>query len=227
MKQLALILETAVVSLGLFSWASAAEVSLKISDKAPPKEAGDSIRKALQPKSIQLLEAEKPIFDFWFRSELPLKSKPESPAKSLDSIAEITLIGVAMVGEGRRDYKDNEIVAGTYTIRFGLQPQDGDHLGTSEFPYFAVLIPVASDPEIESITKFKAMTKASSKGTSAGHPVVLSLRPVSAEAGDTPLITKPAPEHQAIRLRLTGKIAGSDQPVPISFELVFQGKYKS
>jgi hypothetical protein len=148
-------------------------------------------------------------------------------SKDLDSIAETTLLGMANVGEGRRDFKDNEIAPGTYTIRFGLQPQDGDHLGTSEFPYFAVLIPIKSDPQLESITKYKAMVKASGKGTATGHPIVLAMRPLSAAAPDAARLTSPAPGLQAFDLKLQGKDPNSSQSIPLSFELVVQGKYKS
>src|SRR5206468_1853991 len=110
-------------------------------DKEPPKEVGESIRKALQSKAIQLLDGDKPVFEFWFRAEIPLKSKPESVEKGLQAIGETTLLGVVKVQGSPHDYKDNEVHPGVCTVRFGLQPQDGDHLGTSDYSYFAVIIP--------------------------------------------------------------------------------------
>jgi hypothetical protein len=140
---------------------------------------------------------------------------------------EVSFLGVAVLPESRRDYKDNEIAPGTYTIHFGLQPQDGDHLGTSEFPFFAVLIPVKSDSALDAIKTYKAMVKASGKGTASGHPIVLALRPPSGEGGGAPTITTPAPDLKAVRLTLPAKAPDSDQPANITFELVFEGKYKS
>src|SRR5437879_7644841 len=124
----------------LMNHSHAADFSVKVADKEPPNQIGESIRKALQPKSVQLLNGDTPVFEFWFGSEVSLKSKPGSADKALGSIQETTLLGAVSVGSGQRDYKDNEIAAGVHTLRFGLQPQDGDHLGSAEYPYFAVLI---------------------------------------------------------------------------------------
>jgi hypothetical protein len=205
----------------------AANVLIQVSETPPPREIGESIRNVLQPRAVQALEGGKASYQFWFRTDIPLKAKPESIAKDLDAIDETTLLGAATVAEGQRDYRDSEIAPGTYTIRYGLQPQDGDHLGTSEFPYFAVLIPAKSDPDLDGLHKFKSMVKASSKGTASGHPIVLSLRPLTTAPGDAPSLSKPAPDHQAIRLKLNGKPPGSDPAIPIGFDLVFRGKYKS
>ena len=109
----------------------AADFALKFVEKAAPKEIGDSMRGVLSAKAVQLVNGDKPALEIWFRQEVPLKSKPASSNDALGAIAETTFMGVVSVIEGSlRDYKDNEIPKGTYTARFGLQPKDGDHLGT-------------------------------------------------------------------------------------------------
>ena len=115
------------------TWAATA-ADLKVADKAVPKEIDPSIQKLLQPKSIQIGDG---MFEFWLVSDLPLSSKPASAVKALDSLKQATLIGVVSVPKAARDYRDDEIAAGVYTMRFVLQPQDGNHLGSAEFPYFA------------------------------------------------------------------------------------------
>src|SRR6266436_1748968 len=100
----------------------AADLSLKVIDKEPPKQIAESIRNSLQPKAVQLLNGDTPVFEFWFGSEIPLKSKPGSADKALDALAETAVLGAVAVGTGQRDYKHNEIAAGVYTMRFGLQP---------------------------------------------------------------------------------------------------------
>jgi len=202
--------------------AQAADANLKVAEKAPPKEVSDSIRGVLQSKALQIGSGDKPGLEIWLRQEVPLKSKPSGD--SVSAIAETALVGAVAVEEkGMQDYKGNDIAAGIYTARFGLQPQDGDHLGTADFNTFLVLIPADSDKDLNGLDKFKTMTKASGKATASGHPVVISLRPAQAEEG-LPKITEPAPEHKAVRIKIPGKVSGGSDKADVAFDLVFQGK---
>jgi len=220
MKNLSLLLWIAVW-VQLANDSRAADFSVKVADKEPPGQIGESIRKTLQPKTVQVFNGDTPVFEFWFGSEVSLKSKPGSADKGLGSVQETTLLGAVSVGNGLRDYKDNEIAAGVYTMRFGLQPQDGDHLGSAEYPYFAVLIPAKNDTQLDGITSFKAMTKASGKDTASGHPIVLSLRPVSSDTGDSPKLDEPAVDHKSVRVKVPGK--AGEEKTSIVFELVYKG----
>lgn len=201
---------------------SAADFTLKIAEKSAPKEIGDSIRPVLQAKAVQLVQADRPSLEIWFRQEMPLKSKPASASETLGAIVETTLIGAIAVNDtSLRDYKDNEIPKGIYTARFGLQPKDGDHLGTAEFDFFMVLIAAENDRDLAGLDKFRAMVKASGKSTASGHPLIVSLRPASAD-GTIPRLTEPAAEHKAIRIRIPAKASGGEMS-HLVFDLVCSG----
>jgi hypothetical protein len=182
----------------------AADLTLKTAEALPPKDIDPAIQKLLQPKAIQLVEGDKPVFQFWLIKDLP-------GAKALDAIKPAALLGVVSLPKSQRDYRDDEIAAGTYTMRFALQPQDGNHLGSSEFLYFAVLTPAKLDTKPDGITDYKALVKASSKETSTDHPVILSLRPTK---GDSQELLEPATEHKSVRVKVP----------PLSFEIVYEGK---
>lgn len=204
----------------LAAWrAEAAEFSVKTAETPVPKELGESVRTALEAKSIQLVQDGKPLLEIWLRPNAPLKGT----AAKLDSLAEATLVGaVAVRGAGLKDYKGNDVPEGVFTARFILQPQDGDHLGTAEFNYFMVLIAADADKELTGLDKFKPVTKASGKLTPSGHPLIISLRPVSGDAGKTPVLTEPAAEHKAIRISLSGKGPGGEK-VELPIDLVYEG----
>jgi hypothetical protein len=207
------------LAFGLTLFAQAAEFEVKTADTPAPKELGESIRAVLDPKAIQLVQEGKPLVEIWLRREVPLKN----PAAKLDSLAETTLVGaVAVRGGGLTDYKNNEVPQGIFTARFLLQPQDGDHLGTAEFNYFVALIGAETDKELTGLDKFRPVTKASGKLTPSGHPLIISLRPASGAAGNTPLLTEPASEHKAIRLSLSGKAPGGEK-VDLPLDLVYEG----
>lgn len=201
---------------------SAADLTLKVADKEPPKELDASIRAKLQSKVIQLLDGEKPVYEFWFNAEVPLQSKPSSTAKALETVKQATLLGAMSVASGHRDYRDDELRTGVYTIRFALQPQDGNHLGTAEFSFFAVLTPAKIDNKLEGIGDYKSLVKASSRETSTDHPVILSLRPAASDDGDPPKLNSPVPDHKSVRVKVPAK-AGEDKTA-ITFEVVYEGK---
>jgi hypothetical protein len=205
----------------------AADLSVKLADKEPPKELAEAIRQTLQTRAVQVLESNKPIYEFWFCKAVPAQSKPDSAPKALDAVKQTTLLGAATASGGMRDYKDNEVPAGVYTMRLGLQPSDGDHLGTSEYPYFVVLIPAQQDTTPTGITDYKPMVKASGKATASGHPVILSLRPVSTDPGAQPKLNEPVPEHQSVTVKAPAKVEGKEDKFELDFEIVFKGKGKT
>lgn len=196
-----------------------AEFTVKTAETPVPKELAESIRAVLEPKAIQLVQGEKLVLEIWRRNEVPLKGA----AAKLDSLGEATLVGaVAVRGAGLKDYKGNDVPEGIFTARYLLQPADGDHLGTAEFNYFVALIAADSDKELTGLDKFKPVTKASGKLTPSGHPLIISLRPVSGDAGKAPALTEPASEHKAIRLTLSGKGPGGEK-VDVPLDLVYEG----
>lgn len=219
-----------LLSLSLAVWSfqtavSGANLSLKVIAKEAPAELDGSIRTLLKPEAIQLLEDGKPVLEFWFNEELPLQSKPSSPADGLTAIKQTTLVGAALAHQARRDYKDNDLHPGVYSMRFALQPQDGNHLGSAEYPYFLALTPAKIDSKLDGIADYKALVKASSKETSSDHPVILSLRPPTGSDGELPALTEPASEHKAIRLKIPAAAPGSEK-IPVIFDLVYEGKGK-
>jgi len=206
------------------STVAVADLAVKIADKEPPNELADPIRRTLQSKAVQVLDGDKPAFEFWFAKEIPLKSKPASLSKALDSLEPAGLLGAVSVFSTTRDYRDDELPAGVYTMRFALQPQDGDHSGSTDYTYFAVLVSAKLDAAPDALTTYKAVVKASAKGTSTEHPHVMSLRPATSEAGDQPQIKEPKSEHKSVLLKLPGKAGG--EKADITFELVCEGHIK-
>lgn len=219
--QLALIFFTAALLCS-----PAAEFALKTIDKEPPPEIAPAIRSLLQPKAVQLLQDDKPLFEYWLVNNVTVTTNPGETQKHLDSLKPITLLGAVALHKDQRDYRDDEIYKGIYTVRFALQPQDGNHLGTADFPYFAALIPAKLDAKVEGFATPEAMVKASSKESSTGHPFILSLRPVSSSAGDAPSIHEAGEDHKTLRVKLPAATPTGEKS-DLFFDIVFVGKAKA
>jgi hypothetical protein len=221
MKKLLAALSGVAIFLAWTNPAQAGDLTLKVADKEPPKELDASIRATLQSKAVQLLDGEKPAYEFWFCNEISLQSKPESAAKGLDALKQATLLGAVSVPKAKRDYRDDELAANVYTMRFALQPQDGNHSGTAEFLYFAVLVPAKLDTKPDGITEYKRLVKTSARETSTDHPVIMSLRPADSDTGELPRLQQPVPDHKSVRVRVPAK--AGDTKTSLVFEVVYQG----
>lgn len=200
-----------------------AAFTAKSEKKSPPDEVSEAIAATLGETCYQVLEDGEPLFDFWLNKTIALKDAPASIEAGLDAPKVASLIGVVRVHDQRRDYRDDELLKGVFTMRFSKIPADGNHLGASAYPYFAVLIPVAKDQEIDGIDTYKAMTRASSRDTASQHPMIMSLRPVKEKPAEIPAITEPVPEHHCIVVSTEGKTADADEASEIIFEIVVEG----
>ena len=68
--------------------------------------------------------------EFWWVSALPVSGG--GPA-SWSQVPEGALVGAVRVTGAFKEIRGKTIKPGVYTLRLGLQPQNGDHLGASSF----------------------------------------------------------------------------------------------
>jgi hypothetical protein len=88
-------------------------------------------------------------------------------------------------GEDRRGQTINP---GLYTLRYSNFPVDGAHQGAAPQRDFALMSPIADDPDPNSTPGFEALVKLSGKASGSPHPAVLSLE--SPTATTLPSLTK-------------------------------------
>ena len=200
-----------------------AELTAKAEKKEPPIEVSEAVKATLGEPCYQIIDEGQPLFEFWLSKSLPLKENPSSIENGLDAPAMASLIGVVHIHKKLRDYRDDELQQGIFTMRFGKIPADGNHLGASEYPYFAVLIPAEKDQAIDAINSYKKMTRASSKETASEHPMIMSLRPIKKKPSQIPALTEPVEEHKCLVVSAKGKVDGSDKETELIFEIVVEG----
>lgn len=139
------------------------------SDLAPPLAAlltpGDGVRVTI----------EKTALDFWWVKGLPVKGEP-----GWTNVDEGTLVGAVRVSAEFRDIRGRVIKPGTYTLRYGIQPQNGDHLGISPFREFLLLSPAALDTE-PAPRGHDGTVEISKRTIGGSHPAVWSIDPPVAD----------------------------------------------
>jgi len=134
---------SAVAALLVVAPAWAADYSVKEAATPAPKELQDAVRKVLKDKSVRVLDAKGALlYELWFRKELPVKATAAQIQNGLtyQEVPETTLLGAVKIEQPITDYRKQKIKPGVYTLRFGIQPMDGDHQGTT----FQLVLPIGS-----------------------------------------------------------------------------------
>jgi len=145
--------------------------------EAPPSALAGPVRDALSAQGYRIVDGQgKAYADVWLRKTVPASQKPGGASGSIQFpfLAEGELLGAwRFPGEGH-DNRDQTIPKGVYTVRYGLQPVNGDHLGVSPFRDYALLLPAAKDTAVAA-TPSKPLQERSAESAGASHPAILLL----------------------------------------------------
>jgi hypothetical protein len=151
---------------------------------APPSELASAIGQALEPHGTKIVSSDGKIYcEVWFRTSLPAGPKSSEESVTLPTIPHGTLLGAIRFPAQAADRRGQSIKPGVYTLRYSLQPLNGDHLGVSPQRDFLVMVPAADDKDLNSTPNFDALMAMSRKASGTPHPAVLSMW--SASAGDS------------------------------------------
>jgi hypothetical protein len=163
--------------------------------------------------------------DVWLAKEIPQKPKFKSSLRIKYPFQTGSLIGVIRYPEGSSptDFRGQGLKPGTYTLRYGLQPDDGNHLGTSDIRDFLVGSSPDQDTSPKRVEDIKDLFKLSTSASGSTHPAIFLLIPPPDKAFDGPTV-----EHDDARqLVIFGANANTkdgDKSVPVPLSIVVVGK---
>ncbi|MBA4192177.1 MAG: hypothetical protein C0467_29730 [Planctomycetaceae bacterium] len=162
----------------LFAIGAEAKFSAKVEKVEPPAKLAEPIRKLLDPEALVVRDGDTVVMRVWFRDTIPAKATEEQVKNGITyrEIPEGTLVGAIEFPAKFTDFRKQELAAGVYTLRFAVQPDIGDHTGTSPHPDFCLLCPAAEEKNEELIEK-KQLIEISSKVNEGRHPAVLLMWP--------------------------------------------------
>jgi hypothetical protein len=153
---------------------------------------------------------------FWWVKDLPMKSSPPS----WSDVPEGTLIGAVKIEKDFRDTRGRVIKAGAYTLRYGIQPANGDHLGVSPYREFLLLSPAKQDADAAP-PGHDNLVELSKQTIGGSHPAVWSLDPPVAT--DAALSVRANTELELKALVMEVPVAGGT----LRFGLVLIGKIEA
>jgi len=194
--------------------------------QAPPSSVSPEISAVLNPEGFRVLDGEgKPFADIWLRKTIPATTRPAGPSGVIQFpfLAEGELLGVLQLVSEGHDYRDQTIAKGVYTLRYGLQPVNGDHLGVSPFRDYALLLPATKDKSIASLPR-KQLETQSAESAGSSHPAVFFMLavPPSAAAKSPSMIHDEEKNTWRVVVPLSLAIKGETTPAthPVSIIVV-------
>ena len=187
MKTTALLFSLCLLS----TTAPAAEFKLQPLKEGAPKETAAPLKEVLHTGAARILDRKgKPLADLWLRRDIPFdEAKQPLGGVELKTIAEGSFLGVVRFHQKRRDFRDNAIPAGTYTLRSAVQPEDGDHLGVAETRDFGLLAPLKGDTKLTPIPT-QALGKLSAEVSGSSHPAVIYLKLIEEKPAKLPALVE-------------------------------------
>ena len=99
-----------------------------------------------------------------------------APGPGWSNVESGTLVGAMRVTGSFKEIRGKVVKPGVYTLRYGQQPQNGDHLGISPFREFLLLSPAAVDRDPK-VLGFDGAVAVSKQTIGTSHPASLSLDP--------------------------------------------------
>jgi hypothetical protein len=114
-----------------------------------------------------------------------------------------TLVGAMRVLGEFKEIRGKAVKPGVYTLRYGLQPQNGDHLGISAFRDFLLLSPAAIDKDPK-VLGFDGVVALSKEVIGTAHPASLSLDPPEDAPGAVLSAYKNEHGHDGVVLQIGG-----------------------
>jgi hypothetical protein len=112
-----------------------------------------------------------------------------------------TLVGAVRVSGEFKEIRGKVVKPGVYTLRYGLQPQNGDHLGISTFRDFVLLSPAALDNDPK-VLGFDGVVALSKEVIGTAHPASLSLDPPEDAPGAALSTYKNEAGHEGVVLQI-------------------------
>jgi hypothetical protein len=136
----------------------------------PPAELAAAVASRLAPAAKVVAGAA--TLDVWLVRSL--EKSGDGPGWS--TVESGTLVGAVRVSGEYKEIRGKAVKPGVYTLRYGLQPQNGDHLGISTFREFLLISPAAIDTDPK-VLGFDAVVALSKEVIGTAHPASLSLDP--------------------------------------------------
>ena len=180
-----------------------------------PEGVAEPLESVLKPTGTRVLNGQgTPWCEVWVRREVADSGQPASPEAVYPGLHSGVLLGLMRFPEDGTDYRGLPVGKGTYTMRYGVIPQDGNHLGAAPMVDFVLLIPLSEDSRTpDAHLTSEELVELSKKASGTHHPTVINLA-FPPDSVERPLLEKDDSGHWILSLPL-GRESGGQSPLSI------------
>ena len=214
----------ALLALAASTTVSAQSYKVEEIEAAPPSEIAPEIAATLEAKGYRISEeGGGPLAEIWLRKAIPASEKPAGAKGAIQFpfLAQGELLGAARLLDEAGDYRDQVIEKGVYTIRYGLLPVNGDHLGVSPFRDYALLLPADKDKDAAVLSR-KKLEDERMEAAGTSHPAIFSMLAAPADA-KVSMSHDEEKDAWSVALPLSLDIPGEAEPIRHPVSLIVLG----
>lgn len=195
----------------------------KLAEAAPAEGLAEEIRNELASEGIKVIKGTSRTFvDFWPAKKWAAKADFTATNAILYPFQVGELIGVIRYKSKGTDFRGQEIKSGVYTVRYALQPEDGNHVGTSDTRDFLLLLPIESDTSPAAVDQ-EQLFKLSAEVAGTPHPAMLALQKANSGAESLPTIEhNEERELYSLLFQGTADAGGKTSELPVQVVVVGQ-----
>ncbi|MFI5456765.1 MAG: hypothetical protein ACHRXM_15065 [Isosphaerales bacterium] len=220
-----------IFSVVFCTWATSGfgQESFKVSvlKEPPPGSVAADVRGAMNGQGFRIQDDQgRTLADIWLRKAIPSTDEPAGPKGDVQFpfLAEGELLGLLQFATEGHDYRDQRIAKGAYTMRYGLQPINGDHLGVSTYRDYSLLLPASKDRSL-ALPPRKQLEQRSADSAGTSHPAVFLLltAPPDAPKPAASMIHDAEMNTWSVILPLNLQCNGKGEPIIYPVRLVVVG----
>ena len=197
----------AVLAVGIAGTLMAADFQASTGGSAPPEGLPAGMADMIEAQAISVKGPDGKIaVEFWPRKAAFDGDLVSGFGIRFESMPEGAFLGVVRFPESGSDFREQGVKPGVYSMRYGLHPEDGNHMGAAASRDFALLSRAEADTEPAKNLAFEPLTQLSISSSGNPHPTILRLElPDGAESGR---IWQNDMEHWVLDLAIPGDVIG-------------------
>ncbi|HUY88454.1 MAG TPA: hypothetical protein VMV10_06950 [Pirellulales bacterium] len=203
--------------------AKAADYSVApLAQPAPAGELDAAVAEQLSPTGFVVKKGTRTLCEIWTAKTWTAAADFKPSNTVIYPLEMGELLGVVRYARKGGDFRGQEIPKGVYTLRYALQPQDGNHVGTSDTRDFVLLLPAADDASPETMDKAE-LFKLSPKTAGGTHPAMLCLLASAGESAEAPEMTHDE-SRELWSVRFSNPTVAGEKPGRLTIQLVVVGR---